>query len=62
MKSKEFKKILKKYEDDYNMIVRLYCMDKIYLYPFQLNKVLKLRGEKKYPHYILKNKKYGIEF
>lgn len=46
MKAKEFNKILKKYEGNLHMIVRLHCMEKIYLTDLQLDKVLKLRGER----------------
>ena len=40
-----------KYNFDYDLIIRLYSMNKIYLAPWEVNKYLKKRGEKKYPHY-----------
>lgn len=46
MKKKEFEKLLKKYKNDLQMIIRLYCLEKIYLTNFQLDKVLRLRGER----------------
>lgn len=53
-------KILKKFKNDYDMIIRLYEMDKLYLSPWELNKYLKLRGEKTYPHYKLIEKRQVI--
>lgn len=47
MKTKEFNKLLKQYKNDLEMIIRLYCMNKIYLTNYQLEKVLKMKGEKK---------------
>lgn len=47
MKTIEFDKLLKKYKNDPHMLIRLHCMEKIYLNNFQLDKVLKLRGERK---------------
>lgn len=43
-----------KYNFDYDLIIRLYSMNKIYLAPWEVNKYLKKRGEKKYPHYELR--------
>lgn len=55
------KGIMKKYKKDYDLIIRLYSMDKLYLSERQLNKFLKKRGEKKYPHYELEGKKQVIK-
>ena len=60
MEVKKFKKMLKDYKNNLDMIVRLYCMNKIYLTSYQLNKVLKLRGEKKYPHYEIEHRRQKI--
>lgn len=49
--------LLKKYKNNYDMIIRLYEMDQLYLSSWELNKYLKLRGEKKYPHYKLIGKR-----
>ena len=43
-----------KYNFDYDLLIRLYTMNKIYLAQWELNKYLKKRGEKKYPHYELR--------
>lgn len=48
------KALIKKYKRDYNKILNLYMLDKLYLTESQVNKFLKLRGEKKYPHYVIK--------
>lgn len=48
------KALIKKYKRDYNKILNLYMQDKLYLTQSQLNKFIKLRGEKKYPHYVIK--------
>lgn len=60
MKAKEFNNLIKKYKKNLDYIVRLYCMDKLYLTNYQLNKVLNMRGEKKYPHYELIGKRKVI--
>ena len=60
MKAKEFNNLIKEHKQDLDYIVRLYCMDKLYLTNYQLNKVIKLRGEKKYPHYELIGRKKVI--
>lgn len=60
MSSKRFNKLLKEHEKDLEYIIRMYCMNKIYLTSYQVNKVLKLRGEKKYPHYKLIGRKKVI--
>lgn len=54
---KKLSKIEKKYNCDYDLIIRLYTMDKLYLTKSELNKYLKKRGEKKYPRLILKGKR-----
>lgn len=54
MKTKE---LIKKYKRDYDLIIRLYSLDKLYLTNLQVNKFLKLRGEKKYPHYEIQNER-----
>lgn len=56
------KGIMKKYKKDYDLIIRLYLMDKLDLSERQLNKFLKKRGEKKYPHYELIGKKSVIKY
>lgn len=45
------KELMKKYNNDYEKILNLYTRDKLYLTSYQVNKFLKLRGEKRYPHY-----------
>ena len=54
------KAIEEKYNNDYNLIIRLYTMNKLYLTHYQFNKFLEKRGEKKYPHYELKGIKKVI--
>lgn len=54
------KALERKYKKDYDLIIRLYTMNKLYLAPHQLNKFLEKRGEKKYPHYELKGRKKVI--
>lgn len=49
------KGLIKKYKRDYDLIIRLYSLDKLYLTDRQVNKFLKKRGEKKYPHYGIRN-------
>ena len=46
-----------KFNYNYDLIIRLYTMDKLYLSSSELNKYLKKRGEKKYPHYELRKGK-----
>lgn len=46
MKTSEFKKLVRKYKDDLQTIIMMYCMDKIYLTDKQLDEVLKLRGDR----------------
>lgn len=55
------KGIMKKYNKDYDLIIRMYCMDKLYLTQSQVNKFLKKIGEKKYPHYELIGKRRVIK-
>ena len=59
-KNKNLSKIEKKYNYDYDLIIRLYCMDKLYLSSYELKKCLKLRGEKKYHKLVLKGKRAVI--
>ena len=47
MKVKEFNRLLKEHKDNLQEIIRLHCMNKIYLCSYQLDKVIKLRGERK---------------
>ena len=51
---KKLSKIESKYKCNYDLIIRLYSMNKIYLAPWEVSKYLKKRGEKKYPHYELR--------
>lgn len=44
---KKLSKIEQKYNNDYDLIIRLYGMNKLYLTSWELNKYLKLRGNKK---------------
>lgn len=46
MKKQEFKKSLEIYKKDLQKLIYLHIHNKIYLDNQQLNKVLKLRGEK----------------
>lgn len=46
MEVKKFKKLLKEYSDNLHMLIRLHCINKIYLTNFQIEKVLKLRGDR----------------
>lgn len=46
MKTSEFKKLVRKYKDNLQTIIMMYCMDKIYLTDKQLDEVLKLRGDR----------------
>lgn len=46
-----------KYNYNYDLIIRLYTMDTLYLSSSELNKYLKKRGEKQYPHYELIGKR-----
>ena len=49
------KGLIKKYKRNYDLIIKLYSLDKLYLTPGQVNKFLKLRGEKRYPYYEIQN-------
>ena len=55
MKKYKFNKLLSqsKTKFDYEMILKNHLFGYIYLTNKQLNKVLKLRGKKEYPHYEL---------
>lgn len=55
------KGIIKKYKHDYNKILNLYMLDRLYLTESQVNKFLKKRGEKKYPHYEIKEGRQVIK-
>lgn len=57
---KKLSKLEKKYNCDYDLIIKLYTMGKTYLTKKQLDDYLKLRGEKKYPHYVLEGKRQVI--
>lgn len=50
-----------KYNFDYDLIIKLYATNKLYLRPNKLNDYLELRGEKKYPQTKLKGKKVEIK-
>lgn len=56
MKKYKFNKLLKqsKTKFDYEMILKNHLFGYIYLTSKQLDKILKKRGEKKYPHYVIK--------
>ena len=56
----ELTKLEQKYNCDYDLIIRLYTMNKLYLAPWELSKYLKKRGIKKYHKLILKGKKKVI--
>ena len=56
------KGIIKKYKHNYDLIIRLYSLDRLYLTESQVNKFLKKRGEKKYPHYELKEGRQVIKY
>lgn len=56
------KGLIKKYKRDYDLIIRLYSLDKLYLTNLQVNKFLKLRGEKIYPHYEIQNERQVIVY
>lgn len=60
MKKRKPTKLEIKYNFDYDLIIKLYSLNKIYLAPWELNSYLKLRGEKKYPQMKLKGKKVEI--
>ena len=47
MKVKEFNRLLKEHKDNLQRIIYLHCENKIYLTNCQLDKVIRLRGEKK---------------
>lgn len=57
---KKINSIDKKYNKDYDLIIRLYSMNKLYLTNKELNHYLKLRGEKKYHKLKLINNKAVI--
>ena len=63
MKKKKRKstKLEIKYNFDYDLIIKLYATNKLYLTPRELNDYLELRGEKKYPQMKLKGKKVEIK-
>lgn len=54
------KAIEEKYNNDYNLIIRLYTMHKLSLTHYQFDKFLEKRKEKKYPHYELIGRKKVI--
>ena len=56
------KGLIKKYKRDYDLIIRLYSLDMLKLTDRQLNKFLKKRGEKKYPHYVIRNGRQVIVY
>ena len=56
------KGIMKKYKKDYDLIIRLYTMNKLYLRPKQIDDFLEKRGEKKYPHYELIGKRRCLKW
>jgi len=51
MKAKQFNKLIKEHKDDLQKIINDYMLGKYYLTNKQLDQVIKLRGERKYPHY-----------
>lgn len=48
MKAQEFNKLLKEHKNNLQEILRLYCTDKIFLTSKQIEKVIRLRGERTY--------------
>ena len=46
MKAQEFNKLLKEYKDNLQRIIYLHCENKIYLTNYQLDKVIKMRGDR----------------
>lgn len=60
MKKRKPTKLEIKYNFDYDLIIRLYATNKLYLTPRELNNYLELRGKKKYPHYVLEGKRQVI--
>lgn len=57
---KKLTKIEKKYNCNYELIISLYTMNKLYLSSSELKKYLRLRGEKKYHKLELVNNKAVI--
>lgn len=51
------KGLIKKYKRNYDLIISLYSLDMLDLTQRQLNRFIKKRGEKKYPHYKLVGKR-----
>lgn len=48
MKAKEFNRLLKEHKDNLQELIRLHCINKFYLCSYQLDKIIKLRGERTY--------------
>ena len=55
------KQITKKYNNDYEKILKLYMKNKLYLTSYQVDKFIKLRGEKKYKRMVLENNRVMIK-
>ena len=51
-----------KYNFDYDLIIRLYTNNKLYIRPDKLTDYLELRGEKKYPHYEIRKGRQVIVY
>lgn len=54
------KQISKKYNNDYEKILKLYMKNKLYLTTYQVDKFIKLRGERKYKRMVLENNRVVI--
>lgn len=54
------KQISKKYNNDYEKILKLYMKNKLYLTSYQVDKFIKLRGERKYKRMVLENNRVVI--
>lgn len=54
------KGLIKKYKRNYDLIISLYSLDMLDLTQRQLNRFIKKKGEKKYPHYVLEGKRQVI--
>lgn len=55
------KQITKKYNNDYEKILNLYMKNKLYLTTYQVDKFIKLRGERKYKRMVLENNRVMIK-
>lgn len=55
------KQITKKYNNDYEKILNLYMKNKLYLTSYQVDKFIKLRGERKYKRMVLENNRVMIK-